>query len=128
MVVSTSSSNRFLTNLFSNEYYVVLFSLKLTLKLAEKPIKTLKILNNTTGEKFEPFCPCQRTSQKRCLFLCEKIVYEQPEGRGACRGVRVSVGDLCEAEAPTEPAGESRILLPLPDGHRKSGVFYFLSV
>ena len=26
----------------------------------------------------------------------------------ACRGARVSGGDLCEAEAPTEPAGETK--------------------
>ena len=27
----------------------------------------------------------------------------------ACRGVRVSGGDLCEAEAPTEPSDEKRV-------------------
>ena len=30
----------------------------------------------------------------------------------ACRGVRVSGGDLCEAEAPTEPAGETKSFCP----------------
>ena len=30
----------------------------------------------------------------------------------ACRGARVSGGDLCEAEAPTEPAGETKSFCP----------------
>jgi hypothetical protein len=34
------------------------------------------------------------------------------EACGACRGARVSGGDLCEAEAPTEPAGETKSFCP----------------
>ena len=30
----------------------------------------------------------------------------------ACRGARVSGGDLCEAEAQTEPAGETKSFCP----------------
>ncbi len=37
---------------------------------------------------------------------------QEPEARGACRGVWVSGGDLCEAEAPTEPAGEYEPFCP----------------
>jgi hypothetical protein len=36
----------------------------------------------------------------------------EAEARGACRGARVSGGDLCEAEAPTEPAGETKSFCP----------------
>ena len=33
----------------------------------------------------------------------------------ACRGARVSGGDLCEAEAPTEPEGETKSFCPFID-------------
>ena len=61
------------------------------------------------AEGSSPSAPAikNETDTARCpfCFLCCVNDFEA-EARGACRGVRVSGGDLCEAEAPTEPAGE----------------------
>ena len=50
----------------------------------------------------------------------------EAEARGACRGARVSGGDLCEAEAPTEPAGETKSFSPCPKkALAKASAFFY---
>ena len=62
------------------------------------------------AEGSSPSAPAKDIAKAVSFSLVKKHIKTNPKARGACRGVRVSCGDLCEAEAPTEPAG----VLPLP--------------
>ena len=92
-------------------------SLDMSPDASEAASNKKRILSSKTACRgFESYCPCQKGKESflRLFFcLCNCVEFT---ARGACRGVRVSGGDLCEAEAPTEPAGENESYCPCQKG------------
>ncbi len=77
------------------------------------------------------FCPCQKEKESFYgsffFFVCANG--SENKARGACRGVRVSGGDLCTKCRSTDRAGRrDQVLLPLPkrNSHRFGDCFFFV--
>ena len=104
-------------------------SLNMSPEASETASNKERMLSSKTACRgFEPFCPCQnKTDTERYPFLfsikCKKL---ETEARGACRGVRVSGGDLCEAEAPTEAAAETEPFCPCQRTLQKRCLSFFI--
>ena len=74
-------------------------------------------VSKTACRGFKSFCPCQKEKESFYgsffFFVCANG--SENKARGACRGVRVSGGDLCTKCRSTDRAGRrDQVLLPLP--------------